>query len=180
MRINAVLAKRFVILAIVSSWLAFCVRGRNKLCRQKRNLRSRVSRFPAGSTVASHSIPPARTIIRTSVASLTIASNEPLLNQAVINFERALAPQPGEFDWGFKLQLMYGSDARFIHSLGLFSGTTGYLDRPTGPDRSVSQPSLSHYQRGWPRLEAWQVRHPGGSGNNRSAHKFLLLAHLHF
>ena len=40
--------------------------------------------------------------------------NEPLLNQLVINFERALAPQPGEFDWGFKLQFMYGSDTRFI------------------------------------------------------------------
>src|SRR5438876_8412345 len=50
-------------------------------------------------------------------------ANEPLLNQLVINFERALAPEPGEFDWGFKLQFMYGSDARFIHSLGLFSNT---------------------------------------------------------
>jgi hypothetical protein len=50
-------------------------------------------------------------------------ANEPLLNQFVINFERALAPQPGEFDWGFKLQPMFGSDARFIHSLGLFSDT---------------------------------------------------------
>src|SRR5437867_4476585 len=50
-------------------------------------------------------------------------ANEPLLNQAVINFERALLPQPGEFDWGFKLQFMYGSDARFIHSLGLFDRT---------------------------------------------------------
>src|SRR5438309_11370229 len=47
-------------------------------------------------------------------------ANEPLLNQLVINFERPLAPQPGEFDWGFKLQFMYGSDARVIHSLGLF------------------------------------------------------------
>src|SRR6266436_6065322 len=50
-------------------------------------------------------------------------ANEPLLNQFVINFERALVPQPGEFDWGFKLQFMYGSDARFIHSLGLFDHT---------------------------------------------------------
>src|SRR5438034_8304095 len=50
-------------------------------------------------------------------------ANEPLLNQAVLNLERALAPKPGEFDWGFKLQLMYGSDARFIHSLGLFDDT---------------------------------------------------------
>jgi Putative beta-barrel porin-2, OmpL-like. bbp2 len=46
-------------------------------------------------------------------------ANEPLLNQAVINFERSLAPQPGEFDWGFKTQLMFGSDTRYIHSLGL-------------------------------------------------------------
>ena len=60
-------------------------------------------------------------------------ANEPLLNQVVINFERALAPQPGEFDWGFKLQLMYGSDARFIHSLGLFDDTAS---------TSIVQPDL--------------------------------------
>src|SRR5438067_13226039 len=59
--------------------------------------------------------------------------NEPLLNQLVINFERALAPQPGQFDWGFKLQFMYGSDARFVHSLGLFSNTAG---------TSIVQPDL--------------------------------------
>jgi hypothetical protein len=59
--------------------------------------------------------------------------NEPMLNQLVINFERALAPQPGEFDWGFKLQFMYGSDARFIHSLGLFSDTAA---------TSIVQPDL--------------------------------------
>ncbi len=60
-------------------------------------------------------------------------ANEPLLNQVVINLERALAPQPGEFDWGFKLQFMYGSDARFIHSLGLFSDTAS---------TSILQPDL--------------------------------------
>jgi hypothetical protein len=57
-------------------------------------------------------------------------ANEPLLNQLVINFERALAPQPGEFDWGFKLQLMYGSDARTIHSLGLFDRTGHEILQP--------------------------------------------------
>jgi hypothetical protein len=46
-------------------------------------------------------------------------ANEPLLNQFVLTFERALVPKPGEFDWGFKVQGMYGSDTRFIHSLGL-------------------------------------------------------------
>ncbi|HEY4271476.1 MAG TPA: porin [Candidatus Udaeobacter sp.] len=60
-------------------------------------------------------------------------ANEPLLNQVVINFERALAPKPGEFDWGLKLQFMYGSDARFIHSLGLFSDTAS---------TSILQPDL--------------------------------------
>ncbi len=60
-------------------------------------------------------------------------ANEPMLNQLVINFERALAPQPGEFDWGFKLQMMYGSDARYIHSLGLFSDTAS---------TSILQPDL--------------------------------------
>ena len=46
-------------------------------------------------------------------------SNEPLLNQAVITFERALDPKATGFDWGFKAQVMYGTDARFIHSMGL-------------------------------------------------------------
>ncbi|MDQ2824250.1 MAG: porin [Verrucomicrobiota bacterium] len=57
-------------------------------------------------------------------------ANEPMLNQLVINFERALAPKPGEIDWGFKLQLMCGSDARFIHSLGLFDRTAHEIIQP--------------------------------------------------
>ena len=60
-------------------------------------------------------------------------SNQPMLHQLVINFERALAPPPREFDWGFKLQFMYGSDARFIHSLGLFDDTAA---------ASIVQPDL--------------------------------------
>jgi hypothetical protein len=40
------------------------------------------------------------------------------MNQAVITAERALDPKVG-FDWGFKLQLMFGTDARYIHSLRL-------------------------------------------------------------
>lgn len=45
-------------------------------------------------------------------------SNEFVMNQAVINAERTLDPKIG-FDWGFKLQLMFGTDARYIHSLGM-------------------------------------------------------------
>jgi hypothetical protein len=45
-------------------------------------------------------------------------SNELVVNQAVVNFERAMKKGP-EFDWGFKLQLLFGTDARYLHSLGL-------------------------------------------------------------
>src|SRR2546423_2200242 len=45
-------------------------------------------------------------------------SNEFVMNQAVITAERALDPKVG-FDWGFKVQFLFGTDARYIHSLGL-------------------------------------------------------------
>ncbi len=57
-------------------------------------------------------------------------ANEPLLNQAALTIEQTLDPKPGQFDWGFKLQGMYGSDARFIHSLGLLDNTSNALLQP--------------------------------------------------
>jgi len=60
----------------------------------------------------------------------TDRANEPLFNQAVITLERTLSSQSLDFDWGFKLQGMVGSDARFIHSLGLFDRTTDETVQP--------------------------------------------------
>jgi len=57
-------------------------------------------------------------------------ANEPLLNQVVINVERALVLEPVQFDWGFKVQLMVGSDARFIHSLGRFDRVSDATIQP--------------------------------------------------
>jgi hypothetical protein len=45
-------------------------------------------------------------------------SNELVMNQAVITAERVLDPKV-RFDWGFKLQFLFGTDAHFIHSLGM-------------------------------------------------------------
>ena len=45
-------------------------------------------------------------------------SNEFVMNQAVINAERVLDSKL-DFDWGFKLQLLFGTDARYIYSLGM-------------------------------------------------------------
>ena len=45
-------------------------------------------------------------------------SNEFVMNQAAVNIERSLESSD-HFDWGFKLQLLFGTDARYLHSLGM-------------------------------------------------------------
>ena len=60
----------------------------------------------------------------------TDRSNEFLLNQAVITFERTLPSGLTDFDWGFKLQAMMGSDARSIHGLGLLDNTMNETIEP--------------------------------------------------
>lgn len=60
----------------------------------------------------------------------TSKSNTPVLDQAVITFERTLDPKATGFDWGFKAQFMYGSDARYIHSLGLLDLSSDSFVQP--------------------------------------------------
>ncbi|MEY2520921.1 MAG: hypothetical protein QOF24_2680 [Verrucomicrobiota bacterium] len=65
-------------------------------------------------------------------------SNEFVMNQAVITAERALDPKVG-FDWGFKFQLLFGTDARFIHSLGLLDhAMRNSLYQPDIPEAYLS------------------------------------------
>jgi hypothetical protein len=68
----------------------------------------------------------------------TDRANEPLLNQAVITAERTLDPSATGFDWGFKLQFMYGSDARYIHSLGFLDLATNERVQPDFPELYAS------------------------------------------
>ena len=42
-------------------------------------------------------------------------SNRPVLNQFMLTAERPLDPKATGWDFGFKAQIMYGSDARFTH-----------------------------------------------------------------
>lgn len=62
----------------------------------------------------------------------TDRANEPLLNQLVFTAERSLdtAPDASGFDWGFKAQVMYGGDARYIHSTGLLQNTQHEIVQP--------------------------------------------------
>ncbi len=57
-------------------------------------------------------------------------ANEPLLNQVLLTAEQTLDPKAPGFDWGFKLQGMIGTDARFIHSTGLLDHTGKQMIQP--------------------------------------------------
>lgn len=48
----------------------------------------------------------------------TDRANEPVLNQLALTIQRPLDPKATDYDFGFKVQVMYGSDARFTHYLG--------------------------------------------------------------
>ena len=50
----------------------------------------------------------------------TDKANHPILNQLLLTMERDIDPKATDYDVGVKLQGMYGSDARIVHSLGLF------------------------------------------------------------
>ena len=54
----------------------------------------------------------------------TDKSDQLLLNQAALTLNRDLDPKAEGFDWGFKLQGFYGSDARYTHFIGVFDHLT--------------------------------------------------------
>lgn len=54
----------------------------------------------------------------------TDKESKPLLNQAVLTVERPIDSSSQDVDIGFKLQGMYGSDARYTHFLGELDGVT--------------------------------------------------------
>lgn len=64
-------------------------------------------------------------------------SNEFVMNQASVTAERALDPKIG-FDWGFKLQVMFGTDARYTRSLGLREEDGGSLYQADVPEVYLS------------------------------------------
>ncbi|HEY0421096.1 MAG TPA: outer membrane beta-barrel protein, partial [Acetobacteraceae bacterium] len=50
----------------------------------------------------------------------TDRANEPMLNQILVTLARPVDPKATGYEVGFKLQGMYGSDARYTHALGVF------------------------------------------------------------
>jgi Putative beta-barrel porin-2, OmpL-like. bbp2 len=52
-------------------------------------------------------------------------SNMPVLNQLMLTATKPLNSSATGFDWGFKLQGIYGADARYTHFLGVFDQNPG-------------------------------------------------------
>ncbi len=51
--------------------------------------------------------------------------NTPMLNKISLNVERTVDPSKKEFDFGFRLEGIWGTDAKFIHSNGIANTQTG-------------------------------------------------------
>lgn len=56
--------------------------------------------------------------------TFTDHANEATINQILLTANKALDPKNSDFQWGFKLQGMYGSDARYTQYLGIFNNAT--------------------------------------------------------
>jgi hypothetical protein len=56
--------------------------------------------------------------------TFTDHGNNATINQLLVTANKPLDPKNSDFQWGFKLQGMYGSDARYTQSLGIFNNAT--------------------------------------------------------
>ncbi|HVU32019.1 MAG TPA: outer membrane beta-barrel protein [Opitutaceae bacterium] len=88
-------------------------------------------------------------------------ADEILLNQLVYTAEKTLAPKAGEADWGFKLQGLLGSDARYTKSPGL-------LDDHSLVDHTVQPDIVEAYVN-------FHVPGPGAGGIDIKVGKFVTL-----
>ena len=67
-----------------------------------------------------------------------IEHDDPTLNQIDLNVERKVDLHKGGFDWGGRVEFLYGGDARFIHANGMFDSDDFF----SGPDNQFDIPQL--------------------------------------
>ncbi len=68
----------------------------------------------------------------------TDRANEPVLNQALLSYGRPVDPKATTYDFGFKIQGLYGTDARYTHFARLFDKTTKSREQFDMVEASVS------------------------------------------
>jgi uncharacterized membrane protein YadS len=64
----------------------------------------------------------------------TDKANTPLLNQTILTVQRPLDPKATDYDFGFKGQLMYGSDARGLVIANFFPRFADWLKEAVRPE----------------------------------------------
>lgn len=68
----------------------------------------------------------------------TDRANQVVINQAAVTLGRPLDPKTTTWDYGFKLQGLWGTDGRFVQPLGIFNHTTQNIYQPAATEASVS------------------------------------------
>ena len=107
----------------------------------------------------------------------TDLSNAPVLNQAVVTLSRDVDPKATSVDIGFKVQLMYGSDARIYHTLAVFDQLIHNRYQLDVPEASISIRVPQWFANGFD-FKAGSP-HPDGRGDDRPQAERILHALLH-
>ncbi len=68
----------------------------------------------------------------------TDRANEPVMNQALLSITRPIDPKATDYDIGFKLQGMYGTDSRYTHFARLWDKVTRSRYQPDIVEASVT------------------------------------------
>ena len=92
-----------------------------------------------------------------------VEANQFVVNQIDLNFERTVNLSGSEWDLGARVELLYGGDARFIHSNGMFD----HHDFFDGPENQFDIPQLYA-----------DVNVPVGNGLRIRAGKFLFFKQI--
>ena len=91
--------------------------------------------------------------------------NRPLLNQLLFIAGRDAGSRTAGYDYGFKLALLYGSDARIVHTLGVFGRLTE--DRRQLAMLEANVTARRHHRRALP---------PSGPRRHQAVHRLPLVA----
>jgi hypothetical protein len=108
----------------------------------------------------------------------TDRANQPLLNQVLLTASKPLDPKASGIDWGFTLQVMYGSDARYTHFLGELDKTLSGRNQLDVVQANVML-HLPYLTEGGIDIKAGQYTSPIGyegidpSGNPFYSHSYL-------
>ncbi len=106
-------------------------------------------------------------------------ANQATINQLLLTANKPLDPKNSDFQWGFKLQGMYGSDARYTQYLGELNNVAAGRSLSVRRGRSERPVPPAVPDRWRRRPEGRSVSDTARIRNDRSIDQSVLLALLH-